>query len=106
VAPRFEKIALRINEIKHLRGRSPFYCSSRVKITHFTGPLNNIRKGAIADLPGEPRQGRSLMQGNVVGLVARNLVLGLGLARMMIVAFVGNVLGMHFDNPAAHAARF
>jgi hypothetical protein len=21
----------RINEIKHLRGRSPFYCSSRVK---------------------------------------------------------------------------
>src|SRR5450756_291841 len=32
VAPRFEKIALRINEIKHLRGRSPFYCSSRVKV--------------------------------------------------------------------------
>ena len=45
------------------------------------------------------------MQGNVVGLVARNLVLRLGLARMMIVAFVGNVLGMHFDNPAAHATR-
>jgi hypothetical protein len=45
------------------------------------------------------------VQGNVIGLVARNLVLGLGLARMMIVAFVVNVLGMHFDNPAAHATR-
>jgi hypothetical protein len=67
--------------------------------------LINILKGAIGDLPGEPRQGRSLVQGNVIGLVARNLVLGVVLARMVHVSFVANIPCMHSDNPAAHATR-
>jgi hypothetical protein len=71
----------------------------------FYRPLNNISKGAIADLPGEPCQSRCIVQGNVVGLVTFYFVLGLVLARKMHVSFVVNVLCMHSNNPAAHAPR-
>jgi hypothetical protein len=44
------------------------------------------------------------MQGNVIGLVALDLVLGIILACVMDVAFVVQILRVHLLYPAADAA--
>jgi hypothetical protein len=59
--------------------------------------MRHTRYGLSAQ---EPKHG-SLVQSDVVGPVALNLVLRLVLARVMHVAFVIHVLRVHFDDSAA-----
>src|SRR6188472_1660185 len=51
-------------------------------------------------------QYRGLVEGDVVGLVALDFVLRLGLARMVSVAFVVDVSSVDFDDFTAHPAGF
>jgi hypothetical protein len=45
------------------------------------------------------------VQSDVIGFIALDLVLGFILARVVPVAFVIHVLGVHLDDPAADPAR-
>jgi hypothetical protein len=65
-------------------------------IKPLTGPI-----GSPADAPKR----RSLVQSDVIGPVALDLVLGFVLARVVHVAFVIHVLRVHLNDPAADPPR-
>jgi hypothetical protein len=46
------------------------------------------------------------MQSHMLSLVTLDFVLRIIGARMVSVAFVGHIFGVHFDNPAAEVTRF
>ena len=54
----------------------------------------------------KPPQRPTLVQGDVIGLVALDLILRFVGARVMDIAFVVHVFGVHADDLAAHPAGF
>jgi hypothetical protein len=66
----------------------------------------DLSSDLCSELPAGEFQGRSLMQGDVVGLVTLDLILRLVLARMMDISFVVHIFRMHLDNAAADPPGF
>src|SRR5579871_529701 len=64
----------------------------------------NVKSAPLARSARQLPERPALVQGDMVGLVALDLILRLVPARVMNVAFVVHVLAMHADDSAAHPA--
>src|SRR5579871_3755999 len=66
----------------------------------------NVKSAPLARSARQLPERPALVQGDMVGLVALDLILRLVPARVMHVAFVVHVLAMHANDTAAHPAGF